>query len=149
MSAGSQIQMAPQTTVNTGQPLHSQDSNMSTGNLWFSAKSAVNGDLWSVLWVFTIRRSTHGNITCTRKLLVRVELWKTAIRLTLWRHIIVYDAGSELWKCRFSSRVSWLFRATMHDYKSGANINHVGLLSSLSKSEFVAHDLLKILTNLS
>lgn len=25
--------------------------------------------------------------------------------------------------------------ATMHDYKSGANINHVGLLSSLSKSE--------------
>ncbi|KOB73264.1 Tousled-like kinase [Operophtera brumata] len=32
MSAGSQIQMAPQTTVNTGQPLHSQDSNMSTGS---------------------------------------------------------------------------------------------------------------------
>ncbi|CAG4989219.1 unnamed protein product [Parnassius apollo] len=31
MSAGSQIQMAPQTTVNTGQPLHNQDSNMSTG----------------------------------------------------------------------------------------------------------------------
>ncbi|XP_049867271.1 serine/threonine-protein kinase tousled-like 2 isoform X6 [Pectinophora gossypiella] len=32
MSAGSQIQMAPQTTVNTGQPLHNQDSNMSTGS---------------------------------------------------------------------------------------------------------------------
>lgn len=35
MSAGSQIQMAPQTTVNTGQPLHSnQDSNMSTGKVF-------------------------------------------------------------------------------------------------------------------
>lgn len=32
MSAGSQIQMAPQSTVNTTQPVHSQDSNMSTGN---------------------------------------------------------------------------------------------------------------------
>ncbi|XP_063359334.1 serine/threonine-protein kinase tousled-like 2 isoform X8 [Cydia amplana] len=32
MSAGAQIQMAPQTTVNTGQPLHNQDSNMSTGS---------------------------------------------------------------------------------------------------------------------
>ncbi|XP_047512396.1 serine/threonine-protein kinase tousled-like 2 isoform X3 [Pieris napi] len=33
MSAGSQIQMAPQTTVNTGQPVHNnQDSNMSTGS---------------------------------------------------------------------------------------------------------------------
>ncbi|XP_034840593.1 serine/threonine-protein kinase tousled-like 2 isoform X4 [Maniola hyperantus] len=32
MSAGSQIQMAPQTTVNTGQPLLNQDSNMSTGS---------------------------------------------------------------------------------------------------------------------
>ncbi|XP_067002842.1 serine/threonine-protein kinase tousled-like 2 isoform X2 [Anabrus simplex] len=32
MSAGSQIQMAPQTTVNSGQPVHSQDSNMSTGS---------------------------------------------------------------------------------------------------------------------
>jgi len=31
MSAGSQIQMAPQTTVNSGQTVHSQDSNMSTG----------------------------------------------------------------------------------------------------------------------
>jgi hypothetical protein len=31
MSAGSQIQMAPQATVNSGQPVHSQDSNMSTG----------------------------------------------------------------------------------------------------------------------
>jgi len=31
MSAGSQIQMAPQTTVNSGQAVHSQDSNMSTG----------------------------------------------------------------------------------------------------------------------
>lgn len=32
MSAGSQIQMAPQSTVNTTQPVHSQDSNMSTGS---------------------------------------------------------------------------------------------------------------------
>ncbi|XP_018321164.1 serine/threonine-protein kinase tousled-like 2 isoform X3 [Agrilus planipennis] len=32
MSAGSQIQMAPQTTINTVQPVHSQDSNMSTGS---------------------------------------------------------------------------------------------------------------------
>ncbi|XP_025266298.1 serine/threonine-protein kinase tousled-like 2 isoform X5 [Camponotus floridanus] len=32
MSAGSQIQMAPQTTVNSGQTVHSQDSNMSTGS---------------------------------------------------------------------------------------------------------------------
>ncbi|XP_045785404.1 serine/threonine-protein kinase tousled-like 2 isoform X4 [Maniola jurtina] len=32
MSAGSQIQMAPQTTVNTGQPQLNQDSNMSTGS---------------------------------------------------------------------------------------------------------------------
>ncbi|PSN33437.1 Serine/threonine-protein kinase tousled-like 1 [Blattella germanica] len=32
MSAGSQIQMAPQATVNSGQPVHSQDSNMSTGS---------------------------------------------------------------------------------------------------------------------
>lgn len=32
MSAGTQIQMAPQTTVNTGQPLLNQDSNMSTGS---------------------------------------------------------------------------------------------------------------------
>lgn len=31
MSAGSQIQMAPQSTVNSGQSVHSQDSNMSTG----------------------------------------------------------------------------------------------------------------------
>jgi len=31
MSAGSQIQMAPQATVSSGQPVHSQDSNMSTG----------------------------------------------------------------------------------------------------------------------
>lgn len=33
MSAGSQIQMAPQSTVNSGQSVHSQDSNMSTGKL--------------------------------------------------------------------------------------------------------------------
>lgn len=33
MSAGSQIQMAPQSTVNSGQSVHSQDSNMSTGTL--------------------------------------------------------------------------------------------------------------------
>lgn len=33
MSAGSQIQMAPQSTVNSGQSVHSQDSNMSTGEL--------------------------------------------------------------------------------------------------------------------
>ncbi|KAI8434877.1 hypothetical protein MSG28_003363 [Choristoneura fumiferana] len=58
MSAGAQIQMAPQTTVNTGQPLHNQDSNM----------------------------STDPRLLC----------------------------------------------AKMHDYKSGAIINHVGLLSSLS-----------------
>ncbi|XP_018564587.1 serine/threonine-protein kinase tousled-like 2 isoform X2 [Anoplophora glabripennis] len=32
MSAGSQIQMAPQSTVNATQPVHSQDSNMSTGS---------------------------------------------------------------------------------------------------------------------
>ncbi|KAJ1522571.1 hypothetical protein ONE63_001756 [Megalurothrips usitatus] len=32
MSAGSQIQMAPQSTVNSGQSVHSQDSNMSTGS---------------------------------------------------------------------------------------------------------------------
>ncbi|XP_008548741.1 serine/threonine-protein kinase tousled-like 2 isoform X3 [Microplitis mediator] len=32
MSAGSQIQMAPQSTVNSGQSIHSQDSNMSTGS---------------------------------------------------------------------------------------------------------------------
>ncbi|XP_044734702.1 serine/threonine-protein kinase tousled-like 2 isoform X3 [Chrysoperla carnea] len=32
MSAGSQIQMAPQTTVNSTQSVHSQDSNMSTGS---------------------------------------------------------------------------------------------------------------------
>ncbi|XP_063233309.1 serine/threonine-protein kinase tousled-like 2 isoform X3 [Bacillus rossius redtenbacheri] len=32
MSAGSQIQMAPQTSLNSGQPVHSQDSNMSTGS---------------------------------------------------------------------------------------------------------------------
>ncbi|GLH04349.1 Mitogen-activated protein kinase kinase kinase [Gryllus bimaculatus] len=32
MSAGSQIQMAPQATVNSGQSVHSQDSNMSTGS---------------------------------------------------------------------------------------------------------------------
>ncbi|XP_017775534.1 PREDICTED: serine/threonine-protein kinase tousled-like 2 isoform X5 [Nicrophorus vespilloides] len=32
MSAGSQLQMAPQSTVNTTQPVHSQDSNMSTGS---------------------------------------------------------------------------------------------------------------------
>ncbi|XP_044753483.1 serine/threonine-protein kinase tousled-like 2 isoform X5 [Coccinella septempunctata] len=32
MSAGSQIQMAPQSIVNTTQPVHSQDSNMSTGS---------------------------------------------------------------------------------------------------------------------
>lgn len=32
MSAGSQIQMAPQSTVSTTQPVHSQDSNMSTGS---------------------------------------------------------------------------------------------------------------------
>ncbi|KAJ8984792.1 hypothetical protein NQ317_003706 [Molorchus minor] len=35
MSAGSQIQMAPQSTVNTTQPVHSQDSNMSTGTVDF------------------------------------------------------------------------------------------------------------------
>ncbi|KAH1009807.1 hypothetical protein HUJ04_002112 [Dendroctonus ponderosae] len=33
MSAGSHIQMAPQSTVNTSQSIHSQDSNMSTGNV--------------------------------------------------------------------------------------------------------------------
>nr|CAD7573171.1 unnamed protein product [Timema californicum] len=32
MSAGSQIQMAPQGNLNSGQPVHSQDSNMSTGS---------------------------------------------------------------------------------------------------------------------
>ncbi|XP_019771710.1 serine/threonine-protein kinase tousled-like 2 isoform X3 [Dendroctonus ponderosae] len=32
MSAGSHIQMAPQSTVNTSQSIHSQDSNMSTGS---------------------------------------------------------------------------------------------------------------------
>nr|CAI5845701.1 unnamed protein product [Callosobruchus analis] len=32
MSAGSQIQMAPQSTVNSTHPVHSQDSNMSTGS---------------------------------------------------------------------------------------------------------------------
>ncbi|CAH1122501.1 unnamed protein product [Ceutorhynchus assimilis] len=32
MSAGSHIQMAPQSTVNTPQPIHNQDSNMSTGS---------------------------------------------------------------------------------------------------------------------
>ncbi|KAL1495061.1 hypothetical protein ABEB36_010540 [Hypothenemus hampei] len=32
MSAGSHIQMAPQSTVNTSQPIHNQDSNMSTGS---------------------------------------------------------------------------------------------------------------------
>ncbi|XP_074031835.1 tousled-like kinase isoform X6 [Leptinotarsa decemlineata] len=32
MSAGSQIQMAPQSTINVTQPVHSQDSNMSTGS---------------------------------------------------------------------------------------------------------------------
>jgi hypothetical protein len=36
MSAGSQIQMAPQATVNSGQPVHSQDSNMSTGMSHFA-----------------------------------------------------------------------------------------------------------------
>lgn len=32
MSAGAQIQMAPQASVTATQPAHSQDSNMSTGN---------------------------------------------------------------------------------------------------------------------
>ncbi|KAI5710109.1 hypothetical protein M8J75_005731 [Diaphorina citri] len=32
MSAGSQIQMAPQSGLNAGHPIHSQDSNMSTGS---------------------------------------------------------------------------------------------------------------------
>ncbi|KAJ8686809.1 hypothetical protein QAD02_022603 [Eretmocerus hayati] len=32
MSAGSQIQMAPQSTINSGQSVHNQDSNMSTGS---------------------------------------------------------------------------------------------------------------------
>ncbi|XP_058795995.1 serine/threonine-protein kinase tousled-like 2 isoform X10 [Phymastichus coffea] len=32
MSAGSQIQMAPQATLNSGQSVHNQDSNMSTGS---------------------------------------------------------------------------------------------------------------------
>jgi len=32
MSAGSHIQMAPQSTINTSQPILNQDSNMSTGN---------------------------------------------------------------------------------------------------------------------
>lgn len=31
MSAGSQIQMAPQSAISTTQPVHNQDSNMSTG----------------------------------------------------------------------------------------------------------------------
>lgn len=33
----------------------------------------------------------------------------------------------------------------MHDYKSGANVNHVGLLSSLPKSEFPARDFIHLI----
>ncbi|KAJ4431239.1 hypothetical protein ANN_19836 [Periplaneta americana] len=44
MSTGSQIQMAPQATVNSGQPVHSQDSNMSTVFLYGCET-----------WTFTLR----------------------------------------------------------------------------------------------
>ena len=59
MSAGSQIQMAPQSTVNSGQSVHSQDSNMSTGKLClhtvvFSCRTFVMG-----------KRSKKINFVCS------------------------------------------------------------------------------------
>lgn len=45
MSAGSQIQMAPQSTVNSGQSVHSQDSNMSTGKLALTVKIHCNDSI--------------------------------------------------------------------------------------------------------
>lgn len=39
MAAGSQIQMAPQSGLTTGQSVHSQDSNMSTGKQYFVTTS--------------------------------------------------------------------------------------------------------------
>lgn len=58
MSAGSQIQMAPQSTVNSGQSVHnSQDSNMSTGEyskkvIYFheGSDSKYNEKIY-ILWV--------------------------------------------------------------------------------------------------
>nr|CAD7444963.1 unnamed protein product [Timema bartmani]CAD7457968.1 unnamed protein product [Timema tahoe] len=41
MSAGSQIQMAPQGNLNSGQPVHSQDSNMSTVVMCLTSKRRV------------------------------------------------------------------------------------------------------------
>lgn len=50
MSAGSQIQMAPQSTVNSGQSVHNQDSNMSTGNfkLTFCKSESISHSIYNV-----------------------------------------------------------------------------------------------------
>ncbi|CAG4911220.1 unnamed protein product [Colias eurytheme] len=65
MSAGSQIQMAPQTTVNTGQPVHNQDSNMSTGKLFIcdDMHDYKNGSNFNQFSQFSSisKRSSHSD----------------------------------------------------------------------------------------
>lgn len=96
MSAGSQIQMAPQSTVNSGQSVHSQDSNMSTGKYLLFFFSYVSLSLYLLVRLFiliTVSSRIHFDSSRFTKEFVSARALSASFKNT-------WDKFSELSVCQ-------------------------------------------------